>query len=380
MRKRICVLVTVLCLLGGIPHALAAGDPPRVSAESMILIDADTGSVLCEKNADRRMLIASTTKILTALVALSYCDPDETVTIKPEYTGIEGSSMYLKAGDIYTLRELLYGMMLVSGNDAAMAVACYTAGSVDHFAILMNRTAAQLGLQNSSFKNPSGLDEEGHYSCARDLAVLTAAAMQNSLFAEIVGTKSCTIHGLTLVNHNKLLWNCDGALGVKTGYTSAAGRSLVSCMERDGMRMGCVTLDDPDDWKDHAALCDWACAAYHCVTYPAGTVLASLPVVSGAAETVDAVLSEDLKLSLDKDKEAVLSLRLPRFVFAEVTKGEKAGTDDLCVDGVALAEAKLVYGGDVSLTGTARLKAWDRFRRSLELLGRYSPYSYYSRL
>ena len=380
MRKRICVFMAVLCLLGGIPHALADGEAPGISAESMILIAADTGDVLCEKNADRQMLIASTTKIMTALVALSYGDPDETVAILPEYSGIEGSSMYLKPGEIYTLRELLYGMMLVSGNDAAVAVACHTAGSVDNFAVLMNRMASQLGLKNSSFKNPSGLDEQGHYSSARDLAVLTAAAMKNSLFAEIVSTKSCTIHGLTLVNHNKLLWNCDGALGVKTGYTSAAGRSLVSCVERDGLRLICITLSDPDDWRDHETLCSWAYDNYRCVTYPAGTVMARLPVVSGAAETVDAVLAEDLKLVLRRDKEAVLAIRLPRFVFAEVAKGEKAGTAALCVDGTALAEEALIYGGDVNLSATARLKAWDRFRRSLDLLGRYSPYSYYCRL
>jgi len=379
MRRMIYVLLIagLLCLLRVPAGAEAA---PGNSAASAILMHADTGSVLYEKNADERMLIASTTKIMTALVALKHCDPDETVRILPEYTGIEGSSMYLAPGDTYTLRELLYGLLLVSGNDAAVAIACHTAGSVAGFAALMNEEAARLGLANSSFKNPHGLDEEGHYSSARDLAIITAEALENPLFAEIIATKSYTTHGLTYVNHNKLLWNYDAALGGKTGYTSAAGRSLVSCAERDSLRLICVTLSDPDDWRDHSALCDWAFAHYRCEYYPAGTVMARLPVISGTADAVDIALKEDLRLAVPREKQISFSLRLPRFVFARVERGWRAGSAVFLMDGTTIAEVPLVYAHSVALSGAAPLKTWDRLQRMLDLAGRYMPYSYYCRV
>ncbi len=188
------------------------------------------------------MLIASTTKIMTALVVLENCSPDDQVKILPEYTSVEGSSMYLKAGESYTVRDLLYGMLLVSGNDAATALAYYCGGSIAGFAEMMNAKAREMGLTNSSCKNPHGLDADGHYSSAEDLAEITREAMKNELFAKIVGTKTYTIGEQTYMNHNKLLWNYDGMLGVKTGYTMAAGRSLVSCAERNGLRLICVTL------------------------------------------------------------------------------------------------------------------------------------------
>ena len=175
----------------------------------------------------------------------------------PEAAGIEGSSLYLKAGDTRSVRELLYGLMLRSGNDAAAALAVCCDGSVEAFVARMNTRARELGLRQTHFANPSGLDDEDHYSTARELALLARAAMENRTFREVVSTRSITIDGRTMTNHNKLLWRYEGALGVKTGYTRTAGRILVGAAERDGRRLIAVTIADPNDWADHAALYDY---------------------------------------------------------------------------------------------------------------------------
>ena len=255
---------------------------PGNSAKSAILVHADTGTVLYEKNADEHMLIASTTKIMTAIVVLEHCELDDTVEVDARSAGIEGSSMYIKAGETYTVEELLYGLLLVSGNDAASALALHVSENIEDFAALMNEKAAELGMTESSFKNAHGLDEDGHYSTARDMAKLAAYCMENEDFARIAGTVSHTVGEQTLVNHNRLLREYEGCIGLKTGYTMAAGRTLVSCAERDGARYVCVTLNDPDDWDDHKALYDWAFANYSFAeVIPAG-LSHEVPVISGA--------------------------------------------------------------------------------------------------
>ena len=248
MRKLTGILLS-LALVSA--FAVPAHAEPGVSAKSAILMHADSGRVLYEKNADEHMLIASTTKIMTAIVVLEHCALDELVEADERSAGIEGSSMYLKAGESYTVEDLLYGLMLASGNDAASALALHVADSLEDFAALMNEKAAALGMTESSFKNPHGLDEEGHYSTARDMAKLAAYCMENPDFARIAGAVSHTVGEQTYVNHNRLLREYDGCLGLKTGYTMAAGRTLVTCAERDGARYVCVTLNDPDDWDDH---------------------------------------------------------------------------------------------------------------------------------
>ena len=259
-----------------------------VSAKAAILMHADSGRVLYEKNADEHMLIASTTKIMTAIVVLEHCELDDLVEVDSRSAGIEGSSMYLKAGESYTVEDLLYGLLLVSGNDAASALALHVADSMEEFAELMNAKAAELGMTESSFKNAHGLDEEGHYSTARDMAKLAAYCMGNEDFARIAGTVSHTVGEQTLVNHNRLLREYDGCLGLKTGYTMAAGRTLVTCAERDGARYVCVTLNDPDDWDDHKALYDWAFANYSFAeVIPAGLSY-EVPLISGAEMTAPA--------------------------------------------------------------------------------------------
>ncbi|MBE6940504.1 MAG: D-alanyl-D-alanine carboxypeptidase [Ruminococcaceae bacterium] len=228
----------------------------EVSATAAILMDAETGQVYYQKNPDRRMLIASTTKIMTALVVLDTARLDEVVTVKPTHM-VEGSSMYLKPGEELTVETLLYGLLLCSGNDAALALADYCADGVEHFVALMNEKAHELGMAGSSFANPNGLDAETHYSTARDMAILAACASQNETFVRLCSTRSVTIGGRTMTNHNKLLGYLEGCIGMKTGYTRAAGRTLVSCTRRDGRSLVAVTLQDGNDWLDHEAMYEY---------------------------------------------------------------------------------------------------------------------------
>lgn len=227
------------------------------SAASAIVVDGFTGDVLYEHNADEKMLIASTTKIMTALVAIREGDFSDIVTVSREAAYTEGSSMYLKVGEELSLEALLYGLMLCSGNDAAVAVAEHVGGSVEAFVAMMNETAKEMGLVSTSFANPNGLDHADHYSTARDMAVLARKAMEDATFRRIVSTKSAVINGRTMTNHNKLLSMAEGCIGLKTGYTRAAGRTLVSCAERNGRRLIVVTLQDGNDWADHQTLFDY---------------------------------------------------------------------------------------------------------------------------
>ena len=242
-----------LCLIFCITPAVA--EALEVSATAAVLMDADMGQVLYEKNGDRQMLIASTTKIMTALVVLEHAAPDDVITVTPDHMA-EGSSMYLRAGETVRVEELLYGLLRCSGNDAALALT-ECAGGLTPFVALMNEKAAALGMAHTSFANPNGLDADGHYSTARDMAVLAAAAVENPTFRRICSSRSVTIGQRTMENHNRLLRQMEGCIGLKTGYTRAAGRTLVSCTERDGCRLVAVTLQDGNDWADHAALYDY---------------------------------------------------------------------------------------------------------------------------
>ena len=243
------VLCLIFCITPTVAEAL------EVSATAAVLMDADMGQVLYEKNGDRQMLIASTTKIMTALVVLEHAAPDDVITVTPNHMA-EGSSMYLRAGETVRVEELLYGLLLCSGNDAALALT-ECAGGLTPFVALMNEKAAALGMAHTSFANPNGLDADGHYSTARDMAVLAAAAVENPTFRRICSSRSVTIGQRTMENHNRLLRQVEGCVGLKTGYTQAAGRTLVSCTERDGCRLVAVTLQDGNDWADHAALYDY---------------------------------------------------------------------------------------------------------------------------
>lgn len=371
MKRYITAFAALFIAAAACPWAYAVSEKPTVSAGAAIVMHADTGNVLYEKNADEQMLIASTTKLMTALVVLENCQPDEVVEIKPEYTLVEGSSMYLKPGESYTVEQLLYGMMLASGNDAALALAYHVGGSVEGFADMMNEEATRLGLSGSSFKNPHGLDEEGHYSCARDLAEIMREAIKDELFCEIISTRSYTCGEQTYVNHNKLLWNCEGVIGGKTGYTMAAGRSLVSCCNRGGMKLICVTLSDPDDWNDHTALYDWGYENYE-YDNPLGTFARiSVPVISGEKQRVTVAVSGDFHVFREKGAKAELETDIDRFVFAPVSAGDIAGRVKVVINGETVSEAELCFCESVGVDKSAALTPWERFKRLWYMSMRY---------
>ena len=325
-----------------LPVSARAETAPPVQARACIVLCADDGSTLFAKNADSRCLIASTTKLMTALVCLEHAVLDDSVTARERHCGVEGSSMYLKAGERYTVRELLLGLLLASGNDAALALAEHTAGSTEAFVGLMNQKAQALGLTNTHFENPHGLDAKTHYSSARDLARLMCACMENPAFRSLTSQRTAGAGDQTLVNHNKLLSLCPGCVGGKTGYTRAAGRCLVSCCEREGMRLVCVTLSDPDDWNDHMRLYDRAYEDY--ALHELSRELSfDVPVVSGSREIVRAIPAPGSKLVLAKGRGSELTAELPRFVFAPVNAGDRAGTLLYWKDGSTLARFSLVY-------------------------------------
>ena len=322
-----------------------------VSAQRAYVLDAVSGRVLYEKNATERSLIASTTKIMTALIVCEQCNVLDRMRIPKEAVGIEGSSMYLREGEVLTLQELLYGLMLSSGNDAAVALAIYCGGTVEGFAELMNDKARILGLNGTHFENPNGLDSPGHYSTARDLAVLAAYAMENPIFAKTVSAKSLKIGERYLTNHNKLLWRVEGADGVKTGFTKAAGRILVSSAVRDGRRIVAVTMDDPDDWDDHAALLEEGFSRYivqRVVT--AGEYVDTLEVVGGENHKVEVLAAEDFDYALAPDEHPQLALPGPGFVYAPAVEGAEAGFAYILIEGKAVGKVPVVYGETIEQT------------------------------
>ena len=259
--------------------------------------------------------------------------------------------MYLKPDEQLTVRDLLYGLLLASGNDAAEALAVHCAGSIPAFAGLMNEKARALKLTQSHFVNPHGLNANRHYSCARDLALIAREALQNEAFRDIVSTKDIMVAGRAMKNHNKLLWDYPGAIGVKTGYTMKAGRCLVSAAERDGRLLIAVTLNAPDDWKDHTALFDAGFSQYRTRTLcRAGDELGRVPVFSGTSSRVGVCARETLEVPLTDEELSRLEteLNVPWYVWAPADKDAAAGTVRWMLDGRLIGQAGLVYAADVA--------------------------------
>ena len=325
-----------------------AAELPSTSAACAILIDAESGRVLYEKNAHEQRLIASTTKLMTALVAVeSTPNLEKVIAVLPEYQA-EGSSMYLRVGEELTLRELLYGLLLASGNDAALAIAGGCAKEVDTFVEWMNQWAQDLGMENSHFVNPNGLDDEEHYSTAYDLSILAQAVLKNETLREMVSTKSITVAGRTLTNHNKLLWRYEGCEGMKTGYTDAAGRTLVSCATRQGQTLICVTLKDPNDWEDHAALFDYGFENWP--VHPlarAGKSFRGVPVTGSLIPRVEVETAGDVAYPMSAQERVKVKITLPDKVEAPVQKGNVAGKLTFFIGEEEIGETYLLYSADI---------------------------------
>ena len=341
-RRFLCCTLAALCLYSIFPCRILAVE---TSAASAILMDADSGRVLYERNAGQKMLIASTTKILTALVAIRHGDLNASVKVSREAAYTEGSSMYLKEGETLTLETLLYGVLLCSGNDAAVAVAQHVGGSVKGFVALMNEKARELGMEHSSFANPNGLDDEQHYSTARDMAKLARAALENETLMRIASTRSVTIGGRTMTNHNKLLHYVDGCLGLKTGYTKAAGRTLVSCAEKNGQRLIAVTLQDGNDWADHQALYEYGFSAYPARTCAVrGQALTQASVSGGVSPTVPLIAGAGFCYPAAETERLTTRICLDEPLRAPVSAGKTVGAAVFCLNGTEIGRVPLVAG------------------------------------
>ena len=319
-----------------------------LSAQSAVLIDARDGRVLYEKDADTPRPMASTTKIMTAVVALESCDVNEIIEIADEAVGVEGSSIYLQKGERMTLLELLYALLLQSANDAAVAIAVGVGGCVGNFADMMNEKAMSLGLTSTHFENPNGLDADGHVTTARELALLTAYALKNPTFAEIVATYKRKISGpdgtvRLVVNHNKLLNMYDGCVGVKTGFTKKSGRCLVSAACRESLTLVSVTLSAPDDWRDHTAMLNYGYENYCCeILCDEGGFIEALPVVGGVQDSLLCANCDYIAATLLRDHgEITVDVQLPQMIYAPVSAGDIVGHVTYKCDGKVIGETDI---------------------------------------
>ena len=358
-------MINVKRLIAGMAAALLAAvlvfPCNAMSAQSAVLMDAQTGRILYEKLPDKRSLIASTTKIMTALVVCEQCNVLDRVRVPREAVGIEGSSMYLQEGEVLTVQELLYGLMLHSGNDAAVALAIYCGGTVEGFAELMNDKAHRLGMENTHFVNPNGLDNPGHYSTAADMALLASYAMENPIFARTVSAKTVTVGTRSLRNHNKLLWQVEGADGVKTGFTKAAGRILVSSATRQGRRLIAVTMNDPNDWADHKQLLENGFKDYTVQKIiDAGECLGHWEIAGGQAGSVHLLAAEEFSYALREDEEPQIVLPGVGFVYAPVVQGQEAGFAHVCIGGKSVGKVPLIFGETIERVPDPKQSFWQR--------------------
>lgn len=350
MRKNIIVAL-LACVLAVPRLAVAAGSVPVTVAKSAIVIEASTGKVLYSKNVDERRYPASTTKMMTLIVALERANLNEMVTASANAADTEGSSLSLTAGEKLKMLDLLYGTMLVSGNDATVAIAEHIAGSVAKFAVLMTEKAHAIGAVNTNFTNSSGLPDPNHYSTAADLAKIAAYGYKNPMFTRIISTQHITLpwqgkdHDRDLYNENKLLWIYEGGNGVKTGYTDAAGRCLVSGANRDGVQLVAVVLDSDFMWDDSIKLLDYGFSQIKPVKFVSkGDILKTLRVVDGTGDFVRLVAASDMSVpvsenDLDKFTTAVVA---PSRIEAPVAVGQKAGSLKIYYQGVEISSIDLV--------------------------------------
>lgn len=349
MKKAVIYTAFAICILCLWQTATLADE-----SHATVLYEPESGSFLFEDNAHVSLPMASTTKIMTALVALEAAPPDTVLRVPREAVGTEGTSLYLKEGDTGTLSDFLYALMLNSANDAAVTIAVNLYGSVEAFADAMNRRADALSLTETHFANPHGLPSDAHYTSAHDLAVITAEAMLNPDFCRIASTKEATIRlngGETvrhLRNHNRLLFSFPDAVGVKTGFTKKSGRCLVSAARRDGVTVIAVTLNCPDDWQKHTALLNDGLLSFERVTLAnAKDIAFTLPVIGGKATEVLAYNPSDVTCVLPKGADVSVSVETTRMPAAPIKKGSPIGRIVFTLDGRTVADAPLVAAKDI---------------------------------
>ena len=329
-RKTLLYLLILSTFLISMMALLASAETGiNVKAKSSALYNPDTKTFLYENNAGARLSPASTTKIITALIAIEELDPDEIISVPRAAVGVEGSSLYLAEGDELSVRDLIYGVLLQSANDAATALALRISGDIPTFAQLMTQRARDIGAVDTSFQNPHGLDSDEHYTTAHDLSLIAAEALGNDTFRKISSTYKYTFNigdkTRVIVNHNKLLRAYDGCIGVKTGYTRKSGRCLVSAAERNGVTLIAVTLNDPDDWNDHSDMLDYGFNELECVDLSSLIDLPDeLPTVSSDGATVKIGFAKSSAVKFVSDK-IDCTLDLPYYIASDVNVGDKVG-------------------------------------------------------
>ena len=374
MRKKLTAFAAMLaaavicCLLIFNPETAATGAVIKVlkpvsepltvskrdiSAQSAVLIEAESRKVIWSKNMDEELSMASTTKIMTALLTLRQRNLDDYFTVDTGAITVEGSSMGLRAGDQASLRALAAGMLTVSGNDAANAAAVRISGSITEFVKLMNNTAAEIGMKNTSFATPSGLDAKNHHSTAYDMALLAAEALENEDFRVVCSSKSAEAtygnppYRRLLMNNNRMLRSYDGAIGVKTGFTKKSGRCLVSAAERGGIRVICVTLNAPDDWADHTALLDLGFSSLELLSFTPEQLEYQIPV-AGTAKKISVIPSGCANVvCIAGDRAAVMAkLNIPEFVYAPIRAGDTLGNIEYIYNDRVVAKVSLIALND----------------------------------
>lgn len=354
MKKILSVVVVVSVMFVSVFHTQAFAtvtDKPTVNAQACVLYCVNDGKVYFSINENKKMKPASTTKLMTSLITLEYADSaDKEVTFTQEMTA-EGSSMYLKVGEKVRLSDLATGMMMASGNDAANAAAISIAGSTEKFSELMNNRAAVIGMKNTHFVTPSGLDDENHYSTAYDMALLMSYALENENFAELTSQKSVTVEFIepaskktTYSNHNRLLSMYKYCTGGKTGYTMAAGRCLVSSAKKDGLTFVCVTLNDKNDWNDHIALYDYGFSQLACVECDDSEYYLEIPCVGGDYDkvSVTGTKGKNVVVPFEKKENVKRTVYADNFLYAPIKDGDIVGRIDYILDGKLLASNNLV--------------------------------------
>ena len=349
IKRIIGILLSAAVLIPFAPKADAVS-LAGLSAKSAILIDAKTGTVISEKNEKQRLPMASTTKIMSALLLLESGDLDTQFKVDNNAIMVEGSSMGLCEDDIVTKRALCYGMLLPSGNDAANQTAVMLAGSTEKFADMMNNRAKEIGLKDTNFVTPSGLHDENHYSTAYDMAMLTREALKNEDFREICGTKRAKLkfgnppYERWLVNTNKLLTMYDGCIGVKTGFTDEAGRCLVSAAEKNGVTLICVTLNASDDWNDHKKMYDYGFSVSESREVSFDCSDLKVNVAGGTARELSVKLENIPSYTVVNGIEPAITSEtlMADFVYAPVEKGKAVGKVNFYSDGKLMCTVNVV--------------------------------------
>lgn len=350
MNKRIIALL--LAVISACSFELYAYADIGVSAESAVLMCADNGEILFSRNSDRQMSMASTTKIMTSLLALEAAIPEKEIVVTKEMVSVEGTSMGLIPGDSVSMEELVYGMLLQSGNDAANTVAHVLGGGQEGFAKLMNERAAEIGMKNTNFVTASGLDDKNHYSTAYDMALLACECIENPEFADICSQKKAKLtygnppYARTLTNHNKLLWKYSDTIGIKTGFTKKSGRCLVSAAKRDGVTLVAVTLNAPDDWNDHISMFEYGFSKCKGTSISCDLSGVSLKVAGGDKPSVSVKLAYNPEWLSDEESRCRVILK--PFEYAPVPEDSVVGSavfysDNGIIDEVPLLAADSVF-------------------------------------